>query len=451
MYRIVFLSFIFLVSLNACNSGGSSSSGGEFSADTSGDPLPQLFAQSFGPEALFPNGIEPGDASQCEAPSGNRCWYVYSQASSGGDGSFGSPFRSFEEVAGYEVNNDYTPGLLRGGDYLYVRGTFSASNHNPRSSSQKILLARPSQGGSLSRPTIIKSWRGFPRAVFDGEYQYIDMIGVRGLGGNQAAVRIQNIEFTRGLGRAISVADGVGHADLIGIVGHKTQGNGIMGTGGVVNFDMRQGVTNFSVMNSLFYQNNINPTGHPNNIGAVGITSEKTAEDGSNIEVAFNVFQNEENAIRQKHSGNIRMEAHNNKISDCVAGFHLRAFENQVRSNLIENVKVAFRISEGNTNGDTLDNISSNEINNARHFITKIANTDFIHEYRVFDNTFTSDNAGIVFNMGEFSNIDFNPEYWQSARNVFNVNSSTFLIIKGKKYDFSSAMETLNDTSSQQR
>ncbi len=436
--------FLFCLLISSCSSNDSRES---FNSENV-EPLPQLSSQKFGPEALFPNGIEKGDASKCEAPDGNKCWYVFSEASADGDGTFASPFNSFEKVVGYEHGNGYSPGLLRGGDYLYVRGLFPANKHDAKSSNQRLILARPIQGGSRSKPTVIKSWPGFKRAIFDGEYKYIDMLGVRNVGGEDSAIIIQNIELTRGLGRGISISDGAGYVSIIGIVGHKTQGNGIMGTGGVVNFTMRQGVNNFSVTNSMFYSNNINPTGSLDNIGAIGITSEKNAGEGSNIEIAYNLFDNEEVAIRQKHAGNIRMDAHHNKITNCSEGFHLRAFENQVTSNLIDSTKIAFRISEGNAQGDTLNIISSNIVTNSKRFVEKISDSSYVHEFRVFDNSFSSKNSDYVLNLGQFSNIMFEPNNWQSGRNVFDVRFNTFMTFKGKKYGFRKSMKILNDKSS---
>ena len=104
---------------------------------------------------LWPNGIEPGDPSICEAPNGKRCWWVDANAATGGNGNYTSPYNDFKLL---EQN-------VRGGDFVYVRGTFDmANNSSTRQMTLNFYTAAAS--GSANDPTTLKSWRGSPRAVF---------------------------------------------------------------------------------------------------------------------------------------------------------------------------------------------------------------------------------------------------------------------------------------------
>jgi len=168
---------------------------------------------------LYPDGIEPGDSSVGEAPTGNRNWYVDSAAPDGGDGSYLHPYNSFEKVVGWSSpDTSYHPGLLRGGDVLYVKGTFLGSKNAEGTHNTVILLARAAQGGTADKPTIIKSWRGKPRAVFEGEFARQDMIRVYG---SEAAffgaIKIQNLEVTHAKSRGINISECVSNAELVGL------------------------------------------------------------------------------------------------------------------------------------------------------------------------------------------------------------------------------------------
>ncbi|MHC4738478.1 MAG: hypothetical protein ACYS9Y_06205, partial [Planctomycetota bacterium] len=209
-------------------------------------------------------GIEPGDPSQGEAPPGKTNWYVDANAPDGGDGSYANPYNSFEQVVGWMNGTNYVTGLIRGGDYLYVKGTFSASNHVEGTNNMDVHIGRAIQAGTLAQPTVIKSWLGSPRAVFDSEYLKNDIIKLRALSlGGQFI--IQNIEVKRANGRGIYVGENVAGCEVITVVIRDGHGDGIVGTGGGILFRLNEGEPHYVMRNSLVYNNDISPEGGTNN------------------------------------------------------------------------------------------------------------------------------------------------------------------------------------------
>lgn len=315
---------------------------------------------------LFPNGIEPGNAWDCEAPAGSTCYWVDSDAPGGGNGSYNSPFNSFEEVAGWQTGSTFHPGLISGGDFLYVRGYFDANDHDEQYHNMRIHLARGFQGGTPQYPTTIKSWRGHPRAVFDGRHWLNDFVHVRALDNDHNyGVRVQNIEITRSGGRGIDIGTNVRYADVAGVVVHDGLGNGVLGEGGGVYFRAQSTQHDFTVRNSLFYNNKVDPSGSYNNIGAIGILSSLGAAAGSRVVVRHNVIHDEIIGVRHKHSGSVQMYAHNNEIYNVDRGFYFRSHDSHVYDNLLYNAAEAFYLESENQTGHIKANIFHNRIFNS--------------------------------------------------------------------------------------
>ena len=372
-----------------------------------------------------------------------KTYYVDANAPDGGNGSEATPFNSFEKVVGYFDNGNYMPGLLRGGDHLYLKGSFTSDEHDEVTNNKRLVLYRPAQGGTAEKPTIIKSY-GKKKAVFDPNYSYIDPVHVRNIGGNGSYVVIKDIVVTRSSGRGIMIGDGVGSATLSGILAYNNQANGGMGSGGAVVFDLFKGKSNHVIYDSTFYNNRIDPDGHPDNRGAISILSKPTAADGSTVQIVNNVFRDEHIAIRQKHSGNVTTTIEGNQISNCTIGVFLRAFENHVIRNRFRNVETVISVSEGNANGNLKEVIKENQINGARTFIDKGGNTEFSHDYEVTENSFTSENVRAIFNLSQFSNINFDLSRFKVSGNTFDVPESAVLLIhKAKKHGFDEGMRIL--------
>lgn len=446
------LSLFFLLTCS-CSGGGPASVADDVSAilnDSSSSNV--SLAGAFSPGLLFPNGIEPGNPQECEAPSGNRCWYVDAEAPPGGNGTFDRPYRSFETIVGYTEGGSYRAGLIQGGDYLYVRGTFRASNHDPISANQTILMARPEQGGTPERPTVIKSWRNTPRAVFDGENQLMDMIYVRGHGAPFGSIRIQNIEMTRANGRGIHIGELVEHAQVVSVVVHDGVGDGIIGTGGGLLFRAYESKHDFLVQNSLFYSNHRNRTGGDNNIGGISILAGENALDGSKVVITNNIIRDEVRAIRHKHSGNVHTLVFHNIISDSRTGVYLRSFDNEIHHNLLLNLGEAFMQTAENQRSDAFTQIYNNTIVDCQTlFAVDSETSDFRRQVLLTDNIFQTSRPGeAIISLGRWRPGIYFVEDWQSGHNAFFYNqaAATFLFHDGRAMSYENGLEYLSDQSS---
>ena len=243
---------------------------------SSTSPLPPLtmLPPSLGPR--FAGGIEPGDPSKCEATPPSRCYWVDADAPSGGNGSFASPYNSFEAVVGSINGSNYAQGSIAGGDYLYLRGTFAPPATDDPSRLLRMLFRRASQGGTRENPTVIKSWRGSPRAVFDGQHRTNDMIVFAGM----PSFRVANLEIaTRSNGRWHACGIGHGSGDFRRIWWCTIPSVTASSVLEVASFFGDAGHEFVVPENCHFYANNKNAFGAINNIGALSLTSDLMAPD----------------------------------------------------------------------------------------------------------------------------------------------------------------------------
>ena len=444
---------VFLCYMASCSPGGAPMSdeeravmNSEISEATFVD-LPEAFQAG----VTFRNGVQPGDASNCEAPAGRRCWYVDASVADGGDGSFSSPYNSFEQVAGYMQGSNYHQGALVGGDYLYVKGTFRASQHDPVANSMTILLARAAQGGTPQRPTVIKSWPGHPRAIFDGEHQLGNMIFIRSVGQTNNGVKVENIEVTRASSVGIHIGDHVAWADINNVVVHDGIGDGMSGTGGAVLFRVLDSHHTFSLRNSLIYSNRHKPKGSENNIGGVSILAEPAAKEGSSVTISNNIIRDEVRAVRHKHSGPIKTVVINNVIADSTTGAMLRCPDNVVKGNLMVNLEEAIIHYSGNQIADINTVLSGNTIIDSQRLFYQVGSSDFHSRVHASYNLFQSDASGDgIIVLGRWSSIPFRVEDWKSEHNVFYFDEikSKFIFHTGKPIHFSDGLDLISDSSS---
>jgi hypothetical protein len=284
---------------------------------------------------LWADGIEPGDPSVCEAPTGKHCWWVDAAAPAGGSGSFAHPYNSFEKVIGYvnEQIQGFIPGQAESGDYVYVRGSFDATK-STEAHRLTIEVARDQQCGTPTVPTVIKSWRGSTRAVFDGGLKENDLILVRNCDG----LRIQNIEIAHHGGRGLAAEESVGYLDINSVYIHDGVGDGTIGIGGgIILYATDGGVHHYIVRNSVFTNNKVNQSGAEGNIGALSILGEPDADPSSSAEIYNNIFDNEVMGIRHKHTTDMNIEAYNNQVSNCTWAFGARMGTNSFHHNVIMN------------------------------------------------------------------------------------------------------------------
>ena len=329
---------------------------------------------------LWPTGIEPGDPAVSEAPAGKRSWWVDAAAPAGGNGSFASPFNSFETVE----------ASVRGGDFVYVRGTFDMATNSP-THQMSLNFYRAQASGTASAPTTLKSWRGSPRAVFNSNRTDAQLRA-----SNNGGIRFQNIEIKNFGDQGIVIGDGVLFADMVNIVAHDGQVTSGSGVGGGLVMYAEDSLHIFTVRNCLLYD-----TAGPNpgnNTGAFSLISEPTASLGSTVTVRDNYFHDNYVSIRHKHAGRVHMEAYNNRIEDCSIGFYLRMWTSEVHHNLFVRNKAGMKLETDGMNAN--------------------------HDYRVHHNTFYDtdflvtampDQGGFVATLHIESNIFMDPSGGQGV------------------------------------
>lgn len=418
-------------------------------------PKSAIAETDFVPGLIFPTGIEPGDPSECEAPIGNSCWWVDADAAGGGDGSYASPYNSFDDVVGYfsGANNTgtYTAGEISGGDYLYIKGEFSGAEYE-----KTIVMARGSQGGTAAEPTVIKSWRSSPRAVLNGNGSRDDLIRISALDSNEnGGVRIQNIELRNADGRGIYIDENVVSAEIVNVVVRDGEGDSVSGEGGAVVFKMNGFTTgglnhDYTIRNSLIFNNDNNPGGGSlNNVGGVSIIS--TLQSGSPIVRIFNnIIHDEVRAIRHKTnvsgSGTLTMESYNNVIYGSKTAFYLRHRDNIIYRNLIFNVEdEAVRWEGQNGSGTANSEFYHNTVFNTPQLInTGDDSLTYALQFNVHDNAFVRQTAGPgVITLGESSSQTYSLNDWTSSYNLFyDASDSSFFVHQGVGHNFATAMSS---------
>ncbi|MES2935672.1 MAG: hypothetical protein V4805_19540 [Pseudomonadota bacterium] len=323
---------------------------------------------------LWPNGIEPGDPSVCEAPTGKKCWWVNAAAATNGSGTFASPYNHFKELE----------QAVRGGDFVYVKGTFDMAT-NSATHQMTLNFYTANASGTPAAPTTLKSWRGSPRAVFSANRTSAQLRM-----SNNGGIRMQNLEITNFGDQGIVVDDFVTYADFVNIVAHDGKVTQSSGVGGGLVIHAQDGLHTFIVRNSLFYLTaDSNPD---NNSGALTLISELAALPGSTFTAYGNVFHDNHVALRHKHASVVHMNAYNNLFEDNAVAFYLRLFSSDIHHNIMVRNQEGMRLE---TDGMRAD-----------------------HDYIVRNNTFYDtgflvsarpDTGGFVANMHIENNIFMDP------------------------------------------
>lgn len=365
---------------------------------------------------LWPNGIEPGDPSVCEAPNGKRCWWVDANASSGGNGDYTSPYNSFQLL---EQN-------VRGGDFVYVRGTFDMATKSP-SHQMSLNFYTVAASGTANDPTTLKSWRGSPRAVFSSNRTDAQIRMTR-----TGGVRLQNIEITNFGDVGISVDETVSFAELINIVAHNGRVTQSSGIGGGVRFYAQDALHTFIIRNSLF-ENTSAVSEAGGNVGALSIISEPSAQAGSTFKVYNNIFRNNYVAIRHKHAGQIHMEAYNNLIENNVLGFYLRAWSSDIHHNTLIGNQFGIILENAVANANHDYTIRYNTLYNNNYFVQAYPDWDgntFHSAIHVQNNIVAASATGLgVFYLGatdwNWGRVDRSIATWTMNNNVFYYAPST--------------------------
>jgi|GEM_PF-2349764 len=403
------------ISSSSKSSAGSSSIFSSFSSTSSAYSVSSSSVINSTAGLLWPNGIEPGDPSVCEAPNGKRCWWVDANAATGGNGNYTNPYNDFKVL---EQN-------VRGGDFVYVRGTFDmASNTSTHQMTLNFYTAAAS--GTANDPTTLKSWRASPRAVFSSNRTSAQVRVTRNGG-----VRIQNIEITNFGDAGISIDESVSFAELINVVardGRVTQSSGI---GGGVRLYAQDTLHTFIVRNSLF-ENTSAVSESGDNVGALSLISEPTAHSGSTFKVYNNIFRNNYVAVRHKHAGQIHMEAYNNVIENNKWGFNLRAWSSDIHNNIFVGNDIGMVLNNANSNANHNYTVRYNTFYNNNYFAQALPDWDdnlFSSTIHVANNIFVASSTGLgIFYIGEtdwnWGKLDRSLATWTMNNNVFFYQTS---------------------------
>lgn len=295
---------------------------------------------------IWTDGIEPGDASECEAPAGNTCYWIDFDAVADGDGSYASPFWGTETALGWMNGANYQQGTAVGGDYIYLKGTAkpSESTESADGPLRVVKVKRAAQMGTSEKPLVIKSWRGTARAILDAEdstsaplesgdgYAMISFVDATVTAGK--SIRVQNVLVKSSYCKGIN-SEGVPNLELFTLEVTDTRGNSTGGCGGIGPNLVGNVVYDHHYNHLLIHDNDRAGSGTVQNRGGISVTTDGTSIEGSSIEVENSLFYNENYAIRHKHNGPTVMNIHDNIIRDSVSALLHRLKYTNFYKNLV--------------------------------------------------------------------------------------------------------------------
>ncbi len=394
------------------------------------------------PGLLWADGIEPGDPAVGEAPAGKRNWWVDADAPAGGNGSFASPFNSFEVVE----------ASVSGGDFIYVRGTFDMAVNAP-TRQMTLNFYRAQASGTPQAPTTLKSWRGSPRAVFVSR-RTSAQLRARANGG----VRYQNIELRNFGDRGIVIDDAVTHAEFVSVLVHDGEVTAGSGIGGGIVMYAADSLHRFTVRHCEIHDTaDANPG---NNTGAFSVISEPGAHAGSLLVVRDCFFHDNHIAVRHKHAGRVHMEAFNNRFEDNEVAFYLRMWTSEVRHNLFVRNGTAAQLDSDNMNADHAYHIHHNTFYETDWVASAMPDQGgFVADLRIEDNVYvdpTSADGVIRIGTGGWNWGSNDITGWTMARNVFSYAPGTRYFFHSAPPTaelsklFAAAMQQVGDTTSVQ-
>lgn len=402
---------------------------------------------------IYPDGIEPGDPSVCEAPGGKTCYWVDCDASSDGTGTYASPFWGFETVFGYyDSGASYVLGSARGGDYIYVKGSClpSVSSDTATGPYQLVRIGRAAQMGTAAEPVVIKSWRGESQAVFDGEYRTTlgtqirtenspnaGLIRVEQSAAANSYIKIQNIKIYRYHTTGIRVEPNTEGVTIQSVTCQDGRVDQNAGTGGCFSrnynaslvfsddFSYNYFVDNNHTCNTYVGDADANcPTS--TNDGTVTLTTEPAASTGSVANIHHNLDENSTKFLHEKHNGNVTVNVYQNYISAPDIAFHLRAKQTNIYDNVI--VTPTSYVFELDPENETL-NVSLSAYNNSIYMTSgklmySLDNWNDDGTIEVYDNAIKSTSTSTPF----FSLAPYAGQYFVRAsftmdHNYFDVPS----------------------------
>lgn len=351
-------------------------------------PLTAL-AQYVSSGLIYPDGIEPGDPSVCEAPAGKTCYWVDCDAGADGVGTYASPFWGFETVFGYyDSGASYIQGSAVGGDIVYVKGTceVTGSKDDATGPYKQVRIGRAAQMGTSSAPTIIKSYKGTAQAVFDGEYLKVLTPQVRAENSPETLIRVeqsatgnsylkvQNIKFYRYHTNGIDVKYNTEGVTIQSVTCEEGRVDPT-GTSGCFARQYNTAIVYADDFSYNYFLNNDNicdtyvgdtDTGSGCNLGTndgtISLTTEASASNGSTVNIHHNRDVSSAKFIHEKHNGNVTVNVYQNYSSDTDTFIHLRAKQTNIYNNVITGTSTY--VLEPDPENETL-NVSFNFYNNS--------------------------------------------------------------------------------------
>lgn len=404
---------------------------------------------------LWADGIEPGEADDCEAPAGNKCLWVDCDAVSDGVGTHASPYWGFEEAVGRWDGVSYTIGsnTIASGDVLYVKGTCRASDHvNAGGGPYKYIhILRESQHGTPERPTIIKSWRGTAQAVFDGEDTATALIAsqISAAKSKENALHFQNLKITRAREFGLSCGyftGGGGDSGQCTVLSVDFEDN-VINQGGVASpltINAESSYANFHswVRNCRFVDNDRNceanggPAGDTdctvsNNDAVIDIYGNAATLTTTTMEISNNYFQNNTRHIRNKHSNSGLMRVFRNMFIDSDGPvWHIRSPEWFAYQNVVTQSSAADLTSGEDGGKPGGGNRDIRLYHNTFHNISRLASsngaTDHEVDWTVYNNiidspTPTSTQIRLAANTGNYLPL----ANWTSYNNMWRISATT--------------------------
>ena len=406
------------------------------------------YSLTIGLESEFKNGVEEGSPAECEALAGNRCWWVDSDAADGGDGSYQHPLNSFEVLTGYRSSSSQNvTGTLAAGDHIYVKGYFDMRDYVFGQKHPNIYISKLSRYDS-AEPTVIKSWKGAPRAIFDGRqldyapsgWQYDGMVYIAPSVSKELSFKVSNIEIRNAYGIGIALREGVQRAEVANVVVRGTIADK-SGTAGAITINAKESTLDyrFLVRNSEFYNNALSPSDGTskasidNNIGTISIVGKSTTLDSSNIMIRNNMFEDGGHAIRHKKSGNFSSKVFYNMFKNTHSAMFLRSKKSDIRHNLLVNVDTAFIQDRENQKVDMAISISNNTIvrdedakisSGAKIFRTQNRLANKLTEIQFNRNLISVPQDSYLFSLGGGSKDEFDLNWWSSSYNYVHIGGS---------------------------
>ncbi len=400
--------------------------------------------QTFNPGLLWRTGHAP--APSLPLQSGNRAWYIDAAAPDGGDGSQARPYNTFEAVIGGPVGGNYVQGPLRGGDHVYLTGEFLGGTE----ARKRIEIARATQGGTASNPTLITAWPGRTRPVLNGQ-------GTGELGiilRNCSGLRIESLEIKQFSRSGLRAFDTPSNAflEIVNCEVHhncadvRNDGSGIAAG---IGFHASSNCA-WTVRNNVVYANQPFPAA-----GIMVLT--EGSMSGGLVDIHSNIVFDSNQAIAHKHSGGVPISSHHNMIHGSQQGFYLRAFrDNQIHHNLVLNCELAVVGSRENMQESQHSTLHHNTFVHSGAALTLHepyssypAGRPYVDHYAYVDNIHVDSRSSVVLGLGHNSNEAFSLANWSSGRNIFqHASGANFLINQGRAYAFAAAMAALGDQGS---